>query len=250
MPNYLPKIASRVPKRALLATLAATIAATTVTVIFALAQGGTAPPPAKAPGPAGIPLTRTNEPIPGTPVASLAPAQQFGRLRILPYGSVPQEPVGVQPPKAGLKQARVDNIEKSSPSDCASFNLSLALPTTRRFTGCSVSVVTWEDGETSVVLYTTGYGESGHSFGLTRQVLAPGESVDVMAPADDGRHGPLTVYELNGHTVTIYNQIPKTEVYQITFVTGDVMNQLSGMGIDLSELLNMAKSVIAQSNGG
>ena len=190
-------------------------------------------------------------PPPGTPAARLKLPYEYGRFRILPSGGVPRPFMELLPPKPGLKSIRTDIIEGgATKEECQQFGLYVDVePAGWQFQGCDATMLVWDDGETTNIVYVASYRQSGYSpIGIGQVLLAPGEVVDLVADADATGFA-MTLSEVRGVPVVITHPAPGVVIegpMEIDFVINDRLVHIGGIGIEVEQLIKVAESFIAK----
>jgi hypothetical protein len=239
-------MSKRIVLGAFLAVVASAITATAVVVV--VGQGGEQTvtesyiPPEKAlkPGEVEIP--------PGTPVASLALPMDYGRFRVVPYGSVPDytpdwpPPSGVQ--KVGMDINTSDTLD--SFRDHELFIEPRYIPAGWELTEAHAETVIWDDGSRRDTTFSLQYDQPGyHYIRIKRFQIAPEGQVELLAPPA-GAQDALILNEIR--------DIPAVFAYggvlKVHFVIGNVLTRVEGVAIDFDELIKIADAMIAETEEG
>jgi len=155
------------------------------------------------------------------------------------------------PPKPGLKSIRTDIIEGgATKEECQQFGLYVDVePAGWQFQGCDATMLVWDDGETTNIVYVASYRQSGYSpIGIGQVLLAPGEVVDLVADADATGFA-MTLSEVRGVPVVITHPAPGVVIegpMEIDFVINDRLVHIGGIGIEVEQLIKVAESFIAK----
>lgn len=189
----------------------------------------------------------------GTSVDSLQLPYKYGSFRILPAEAAPQRPADAEPPKPGLTVASIDISEGSTLAECQAFPLFFGpnyIPPGYTFSGCSERTILWNDGERTANTYSAGYSYSGYyPIGIGRRALATGETVGVINERPPFK---LTLTDLGGVRGIVRHQAPGAKVngpFQVSLIAGGVLTEIESSGIDLDELLNIARAIAAPQEG-
>jgi len=195
-------------------------------------------------------------PPPGTPAACLKLPIEYGRLRILPSGSVPRPLVGPPPPKPGLKVVSADVKGGTTEKECCKFDLFVDakyILAGWQFQECNATMFLWDDGEITNSIYVASYGQPGYfPISIGWLSLFPGEMVDIVADAD-GADFALTLREVQGVPVAITHPAPGVVIegtVEIDFVIDDRLVHIAGTGIEVEQLIQVTEFFIAQVHEG
>jgi hypothetical protein len=188
---------------------------------------------------------------PGTPVADLNLPLDYGRFRILPPGSVPDQCGVPQPPDA--EQARVD-IEESDTLDAFRdhdlFFEPPYIPDGWELTEAHAETVIWDDGSQTGSMLGLSYERPGYFYiRIIRAPRAPTCQIERVAHTPESQHA-FTLGEIRAVPVVFQHQAagePIQALLQVSFVMDNVLTGIESVAIDFDELIKIADGLIAES---
>lgn len=216
--------------------------------VLALAQPSD-PESSKAPPSRALTAQEISALPQGTLVSQMLLPADVDGMTILPSGSVPPPKRDTPPPKSGLTFGAIESRHAAAVGECQSYGLYLNppyIPPGWQFDGCSADSIVWSDGENTDISYTSSYSREGYyPIAINRGLLAPGEKWTII---NDDAPFALSVVDLGGGLGVVRHQAPGAQVngpFSVTFTNGSVVTEIESAGIDVNELIDMAKSAVA-----
>jgi hypothetical protein len=185
----------------------------------------------------------------GTVVTAGDVPVEWGRIRVLPTGSVPEQPdLQVLAPDRTQKDVRKDN--GTSEAECEGFDLYAAptrLPEGFTLTSCAQETIVWDDNsELTFNYYASFYKEGYFPISLYRQITPPNSMREVVLDEDNSRFS-LSLVTIAGHEAVVLHHSGEQPIqgpFEVYVFDGDVYTYLEAAGVDANQLIDVAASLL------